>query len=427
MSGLLPTFSTTRLLTLFLLACLFIRPATGATALPPSVARASIAWPDADWAGELGSMPIGNGDVAGNVWIESGTGDLLFYAAKSDAFDANAQPVKVGRVRVSLDPPLYNAAAGGGGGGTTPADVSAYTAMPGTLGDPRHQIAQPNGAGVEWPATSHAECPQEAAATCVRTRGCAAFSCYTQPHNRAHSTFQLHTDAANTVGNESDWTFYRPKDAPPSPMAWSQTLDLATGAVRVRNAALGYNVSVLVDAHAPVVRVSVARAGGKPFSVAAALEIWRNATRRTALGRGLCAPRYDTPDAVLDAAPPALPGVVWAHQNVYPNGSSSVYADTCRQQGIDPGVRPDPFHNLVFGGHMGEAAAADGSGGAGGPARLRPDGRTRLVGSGLTAPLALEVTLHTRQTSLGAWRDGLAGVVAAQARVPATSPVFSHE
>ena len=74
-------------------------------AVPDSVARASLVWSDAKWAGELGSMPIGNGDVSSNVWVEEATGDLLFYAGKSDAFDANAQPIKV-PFRLCLNLPL---------------------------------------------------------------------------------------------------------------------------------------------------------------------------------------------------------------------------------------------------------------------------------------------------------------------------------
>jgi hypothetical protein len=78
---------------------------------------------------ELGSMPLGNGDVALNVWVDNGSGDLIFYVAKSDAFDSNSFQVKVrscaelfqqriscsccgfqvGRVIVSLDPPLWSA------------------------------------------------------------------------------------------------------------------------------------------------------------------------------------------------------------------------------------------------------------------------------------------------------------------------------
>ena len=35
----------------------------------------------------FGSMPLGNGDIGLNVWVEK-NGDLLFYISKVDAFDA---------------------------------------------------------------------------------------------------------------------------------------------------------------------------------------------------------------------------------------------------------------------------------------------------------------------------------------------------
>ena len=50
-----------------------------------------------------GSMPIGNGDIGLNVWVEEG-GDLLFYLSKTDAWDENARLLKLGRIRVSLSP-----------------------------------------------------------------------------------------------------------------------------------------------------------------------------------------------------------------------------------------------------------------------------------------------------------------------------------
>ena len=56
-----------------------------------------------------GSMPIGNGDLAANVWVEP-TGDLIFYLSKSDAWTGgrpDPELVKLGRVRVRLDKPLF--------------------------------------------------------------------------------------------------------------------------------------------------------------------------------------------------------------------------------------------------------------------------------------------------------------------------------
>ena len=50
-------------------------------------------------------MPLGNGDVGINAWVE-GSGDLVFYVSKTDAWDENARLCKIGRVRVKFDPPL---------------------------------------------------------------------------------------------------------------------------------------------------------------------------------------------------------------------------------------------------------------------------------------------------------------------------------
>lgn len=54
------------------------------------------------------SMPLGNGDISLNVWTEP-SGDVVFYIGKSDAWTENpsdkAGLAKLGRVRVSMDPP----------------------------------------------------------------------------------------------------------------------------------------------------------------------------------------------------------------------------------------------------------------------------------------------------------------------------------
>jgi hypothetical protein len=50
-----------------------------------------------------GSMPLGNGDLGLNLWVEP-TGDLVFYLSKSDAWDAHVRLLKLGRVRIRLLP-----------------------------------------------------------------------------------------------------------------------------------------------------------------------------------------------------------------------------------------------------------------------------------------------------------------------------------
>lgn len=57
---------------------------------------------------ENDSMPIGNGDLAANVWTEQ-SGDLVLLVAKSDAWTEMGKLVKLGRVRIRLTPnPFVN-------------------------------------------------------------------------------------------------------------------------------------------------------------------------------------------------------------------------------------------------------------------------------------------------------------------------------
>jgi alpha-L-fucosidase 2 len=52
-----------------------------------------------------GSMPLGNGDIGLNAWIDT-QGDLVAYISKTDAWGDNARLLKIGRVRITFDPPL---------------------------------------------------------------------------------------------------------------------------------------------------------------------------------------------------------------------------------------------------------------------------------------------------------------------------------
>ena len=89
--------------------CFFGALVAVVASVPPSMSgpvekldACNVVWETAS-DGPSGSMPLGNGDVALNVWVEEG-GDLLFYISKSDAWDAHCRLVKLGRVRVKLDP-----------------------------------------------------------------------------------------------------------------------------------------------------------------------------------------------------------------------------------------------------------------------------------------------------------------------------------
>src|ERR1022692_594274 len=75
--------------------------------LLPAQERAGLPINDVIWRGlgtdENSSMPLGNGDIALNVWTEQ-NGDIVLLLAKSDAWSENGQLLKLGRVRAKLKP-----------------------------------------------------------------------------------------------------------------------------------------------------------------------------------------------------------------------------------------------------------------------------------------------------------------------------------
>jgi alpha-L-fucosidase 2 len=68
-----------------------------------------VTW-DALGTDENSSMPLGNGDLALNVWTEQ-NGDIVLLLAKADAWSENGQLLKLGRVRVKLTPNPFTARA----------------------------------------------------------------------------------------------------------------------------------------------------------------------------------------------------------------------------------------------------------------------------------------------------------------------------
>ncbi|MFA4925119.1 MAG: DUF5703 domain-containing protein [Candidatus Aminicenantales bacterium] len=67
-----------------------------------SLDKYNIVWTSPS-ANTWGTMPAGNGDISLNVWVEE-SGDLLFYIGKTDSWDDNCRLLKLGRVRVHLNP-----------------------------------------------------------------------------------------------------------------------------------------------------------------------------------------------------------------------------------------------------------------------------------------------------------------------------------
>ncbi|HVX86139.1 MAG TPA: DUF5703 domain-containing protein [Phycisphaerae bacterium] len=75
---------------------------------PPFIIDNDITWTSLG-TNENDSMPLGNGDFAANVWTEQ-NGDLLLLLAKSDAWAETGNLLKLGRVRIHLDPNPFTTA-----------------------------------------------------------------------------------------------------------------------------------------------------------------------------------------------------------------------------------------------------------------------------------------------------------------------------
>ncbi len=63
----------------------------------------NVVWTTPSTTGSAGSMPIGNGDITANVWVENG-GDLMLYVGKSDSWSEATRLLKVGETRIHFSP-----------------------------------------------------------------------------------------------------------------------------------------------------------------------------------------------------------------------------------------------------------------------------------------------------------------------------------
>ena len=81
-------------------ATTFAKSAETDTPAAPQIETPDVVW-DSPSADARGSMPIGNGDIAANVWVEP-SGDLVLLLSKSDAWDEVSRLCKLGRLRIKL-------------------------------------------------------------------------------------------------------------------------------------------------------------------------------------------------------------------------------------------------------------------------------------------------------------------------------------
>ena len=79
----------------------------------PCMAQVKLAPYNVNWksqsSGPSGSMPIGNGDIGANVWVDS-SGLLQLYISKTDAYSEIGRLLKIGKITIATTPAILNGA-----------------------------------------------------------------------------------------------------------------------------------------------------------------------------------------------------------------------------------------------------------------------------------------------------------------------------
>ena len=77
----------------------------------PCMAQVKLAPYNVNWnaqsIGPSGSMPIGNGDIGANVWVDS-SGLLQLYISKTDAYSEIGRLLKIGKITIATTPAILN-------------------------------------------------------------------------------------------------------------------------------------------------------------------------------------------------------------------------------------------------------------------------------------------------------------------------------
>eukprot|EP00040_Diaphanoeca_grandis_P035429 m.222904 g.222904 ORF g.222904 m.222904 type:complete len:925 (-) comp33386_c2_seq2:269-3043(-) len=389
-------------LPLFLLA---VVASVAASATPPSgvdIARTSnVVWNDADWGNDtgLGSLPIGNGDVAVPVWIDSTTGDLRLLLRKSDVFDENSQPVTTGALRIRFTPPLYTPPPP-----TPPPPAWNCNLFNCTCQGLSNYYGVVSGSGFgctplvaqDWWTANKCNTNNQNGGNCVGPACELPGSAPCVPPPQHSSSSASASSSSTTNGNATTAA----TEAPPT---FSMELDIATSTVTVRSVA-GVTVVVSIDLNAPLVNGKPSRGAGivrvtassrTDFELDVMLEPFRE-ERVSILGGADCNVRYEHADTIASVKNT----LTWYHWN---NNATTYQNDTLKQQGVDPESAglPDIFTHRAFG----ATVAATG---------LTSVSPTKLTGSALqnVAVVATLLTLQPNEAPLEtSWLDAIKTVV----------------
>jgi hypothetical protein len=277
------------------------------------------------------NMPLGNGELTANIWVNGSDGSISLLLGRSDAWSSVVQPLKVGRVKILMEPSPFLP--------TRPR--GKYTLQKGYIGDQHHPLL-----GKE--CRSAASCPAESALQCDEMPGCVSYALNPAWHNGTLP--ELFTTGLSAATANQAWNYWY--KTMPAVGDFAQTLDVEKGLVTItaNNSGLTVSVAVWIDSERNVVHTEVNTSS--PVKTSVELDLWRYNGTRTSKDTGARGTCGDTQNMFADTVVPssslhAGEEAAWYHRN-----TESMYKQTMRDQSLGAlaNSSTDPLMQLTTGG-----------------------------------------------------------------------------
>ena len=252
-------------------------------------------------SGPADNMPVGNGEVVGNIYVDSvNNGSLAILLGRSDVFTGEVQPLKLGRVRIGFQPNPFIPVCEKG---------FYYTRHVGYIGDQHAFIDK------EYQCKSAATCPAEAEVRCNSLPDCESFAI--DPDWNGGAVAQTYSKGLADAGANPAWTLWTRQCNATS--TFKQELDLSTASVNItaglQDAVVKIRIwsDILAIGSADSIHVEVSSSVATTVSVY--IDAWRTkafsqSTKSTA--RGPCESTVVVePDTIADSEE----GLLWYRFN----------------------------------------------------------------------------------------------------------------
>ena len=245
---------------------------------PPSISVHNQVFDSLSLNGPADNMPVGNGELVANVYVDDVRGgSLALLLGRSDVFDGNVAPQKLGRIRIEMEPNPFTF-------NRSCSPNATFVKHAGFIGDQHAFIDE------RFACTSAASCAQEAAARCNSEPACRSFAIDPAWGDAA----QTYTDGFASAGVNPAWTLWERQCSKSSTGTFEQVLDLETGTVNITaSTPLGVSVRIQVWGDAGSIgatgdAVHVQVVSSTPIAVSVIIDSWERRKLGASGARGLC-------------------------------------------------------------------------------------------------------------------------------------------